>query len=263
MFNLKSFNPFDVLLVNPAAIIIVSVYLSITCFGNPTFHRETINGTNYDYVIADLESINIVYEDELGEAIRTFQRLESYCKKHEIDCFAVMNGGIFEPGGKPTGLLVQDKELISPLNLNDGKGNFYLKPNGVFYITKNEVRIIESSLYDQVKEEVCYATQSGPLLVSGGGIHGAFDKASKSRKLRNGVGVLGDGRVILAISKKGSERQPNLFEFASFFISKGCKNALYLDGTISELRRGRDLQFKSGGFSSFVLVEGKKAQKVK
>lgn len=214
----------------------------------------------YDYVVSDYSAIKILYEDSSGEAIRTFQRLAQHGEVAGLNILASMNGGIFEPDEVPTGLMIQDKKVISPLNLNDGKGNFFLKPNGVFYVTQDEAKIVESSLYNN-KEEVYYATQSGPLLVSNGEIHSSFNKGSKSRRLRNGVGIMEDGRVILAISKKSSKRQPNLHEFASFFISKGCKQALYLDGVISELRIASAFKGKGRDYSSFIVIDSQIADK--
>jgi len=43
------------------------------------------------------------------------------------------------------------------------------------------------------------------------------------------VGILPDNRVIFAMSKQ----EVNFYDFAEFFMSMGCKNALYLDGLVS------------------------------
>ena len=84
------------------------------------------------------------------------------------------------------------------------------------------------------------ATQSGPLLVRGGQVHPAFDAGSKSRLLRNGVGVASPQTVVFVIS----EDPVNFYEFATLFRDRlHCPDALYLDGTISSLHAsalGRD-----------------------
>jgi uncharacterized protein YigE (DUF2233 family) len=54
-------------------------------------------------------------------------------------------------------------------------------------------------------------------------------KASKNTHIRNGVGILPSGNILFAMSKE----RINFYNFASFFKSKGCKNALYLDGFVS------------------------------
>jgi uncharacterized protein YigE (DUF2233 family) len=74
-----------------------------------------------------------------------------------------------------------------------------------------------------------YATQSGPMLVIDGQIHPAFKKGSANLNIRNGVGILPNNKVVFAMSKK----EVTFYEFANYFKSIGCKNALYLDGLVS------------------------------
>ena len=138
---------------------------------------------------------------------------------------------MFEPDMRPCGLLVQNGNEVSPLNLNEGGGNFYMKPNGVFLINeKHEARVIESSEYPTMLTPALWATQSGPLLVHGGSIHPDFNAESKSVKIRSGVGVRKDGVIVFAISKT----PVTFYDFADLFLTKlKCPNALFLDGDIS------------------------------
>jgi uncharacterized protein YigE (DUF2233 family) len=145
-----------------------------------------------------------------------------------------MNGGIFEEGGVPSGLLVQDGVVKHELNLRNGKGNFYLKPNGVFYIDAAGAHITESEEYAAKSARPTFAVQSGPLLLNAGNIHPDFNPASSNRLHRNGVGVLPDGRVLLAVTAQNQERLPSLYEFAIFFREAGCRQALFLDGNLSQ-----------------------------
>jgi len=55
-------------------------------------------------------------------------------------------------------------------------------------------------------------------------------KGSKNLNSRNGVGILSNGQLLFAMSKE----KINFHSFASYFKSKGCENALYLDGFISK-----------------------------
>ena len=80
-----------------------------------------------------------------------------------------------------------------------------------------------------MSDEVAYATQSGTMLVIDGTLHPAFTKGSANVHIRNGVGVLPDGRLLFAMSKQ----KINFYDFASFFKNKGCQQALYLDGFVS------------------------------
>ena len=80
-----------------------------------------------------------------------------------------------------------------------------------------------------------FATQSGPMLVIEGALHPAFRPESPNLRIRNGVGVASDGSVWLVIS-----REPVRFhDLATLFRDGlGCPDALYLDGTVSELATG-------------------------
>jgi len=143
-----------------------------------------------------------------------------------------MNAGMYHPGLAPVGWLVEDGREIAPLNLADGSGNFFLKPNGVFLITASGAQVLESSKVAELKEKVELATQSGPLLVEGGKIHPAFNPQSSSLLVRNGVGVVDRHSVLFAIS----EEPVSFYQFATLFRDElHCPNALFLDGTVSSL----------------------------
>jgi uncharacterized protein YigE (DUF2233 family) len=144
------------------------------------------------------------------------------------------NAGMFTPARTPVGLYVEEgRELVS-LNTREDSGNFFLKPNAVFFLTEAQASILESDAYkSRAPEKVLYATQSGPALVLRGKLHPAFREGSKNRAdRRSGVGILAPDRVVFAIAN-----QPvNLHEFASFFRDElGCQDALYLDGVVSRM----------------------------
>jgi len=76
------------------------------------------------------------------------------------------------------------------------------------------------------------ATQSGPMLVIDGKIHPKFTDGSKNQKIRSGVGIIENNRVIFAATVSES----NFYDFAIFFKDMvGSRNALFLDGAISEM----------------------------
>ena len=66
-------------------------------------------------------------------------------------------------------------------------------------------------------------------------IHSSFRAESTNYLHRNGVGVRKDGKVLFAITEFGQSRYPNLYEFAAFFRSQGCADALFLDGDLSQM----------------------------
>ena len=55
---------------------------------------------------------------------------------------ALTNAGIYSEGHTPEGLHVEGGAALSPLNLNAGEGNFYWRPNGVFYVSGEGAGIV-------------------------------------------------------------------------------------------------------------------------
>lgn len=142
-----------------------------------------------------------------------------------------MNGGMCKQDYTPEGLFILNKETLSPLNTATGYGNFYLKPNGVFYITTDNIPVVCKTTDFKDNGEIKYATQSGPMLIIDGAIHSAFKEGSSNLNIRNGVGILPDNKVLFAMSKT----EINFYDFARFFQKSGCKHALYLDGFVSRM----------------------------
>jgi uncharacterized protein YigE (DUF2233 family) len=147
---------------------------------------------------------------------------------------AVTNAGIYSVGNAPEGLHVERGNTLSPLNLNNGDGNFYWKPNGVFYLAGDAAGIIESEKFASLNKPgaVSEATQSGPLLVIDGQVNSNLKPDSQSLFARSGIGVKSADEVYILIS----EDEVSLFDFASVFAQQlNCRDALYLDGCVSQV----------------------------
>lgn len=147
-----------------------------------------------------------------------------------------MNAGMYHEDLSPVGLYVEDGIEEHPLNLDDAPGNFFMKPNGVFYVDREgNARVMESAAFAASGVKPVVATQSGPMLVIDGKMHPRFEENGTSRYIRNGVGADGDKRAVLAISY-----QPvSLGSFARLFRDElGVKNALFFDGAISAMHNG-------------------------
>ncbi len=169
---------------------------------------------------------------ETDEPFKTINNLVEWLENSGYSIVAVTNGGIFEPGLVPTGLYVENGHELHPLNLDDGYGNFYLKPNGVFFVQDDLFGIEEASLFGAGKTDVDFAVQSGPLILQDNQIHPAFTPGSENCRLRSGIGVSPNGHAILAISNGAV----NFNDFATWFRdTAGMADALYLDGAISTL----------------------------
>jgi uncharacterized protein YigE (DUF2233 family) len=149
------------------------------------------------------------------------------------DLLAVTNAGIFSVNHAPEGLHIELGKTLSSLNLGKGDGNFYWKPNGVFYVADDGAGIIESEKFASLEKRgaIREATQSGPLLVIDGAINPDLKPNSRSLYVRNGIGVKSADEVYILVS----EGEVNLHEFASVFANHlHCRNALYLDGCVSQ-----------------------------
>jgi uncharacterized protein YigE (DUF2233 family) len=143
-----------------------------------------------------------------------------------------MNAGMYHEDLSPVGLFVSGGRQLNPANEGDGDGNFFMKPNGVFYADGERAGILETEAYLRQAPAAGIATQSGPLLVVDGALHPLFSDDGPSRKIRNGIGVRDDHTVVFAISRDGV----SFGSFARLFRDAlGCRNALYLDGSISAL----------------------------
>ena len=107
------------------------------------------------------------------------------------------------------------------------------RDNGVFCGTgdKWEIRTSEDFLAN-VGERPDFGTQSGPMLVVNGRLHPEIRDDGPSRTIRNAVGVDERGRAHFVISAA-----PISFgKLARFYRDElKVKNALYLDGSVSQL----------------------------
>ncbi len=216
--------------------------------------RHESKGAVYHVARARTDEVRVLWQGAEGQPLRTIPRAAAFLRQQGEEPRLIVNGGIFEPGGVPSGLLVQDGEELRPLNQRPGKGNFYLLPNGVFGIGKDGAWIVRSNEYPPAGAQVLHAVQSGPLLLRGGRIHPKFRQDSKSRLHRNGVGVTVEGDVLLVITDFHSPRFPNLFEFAEVFRDLGCDDALFLDGDLSQMKWGKELDAPSNRFGSMIAV---------
>ena len=175
------------------------------------------------------QDLRLYWKNDNNQNIGSIQNLKIWLEgKNRVLEFA-MNAGMYKKDNSPQGLYIEKQKILSALDTTRASGNFYLKPNGIFYLTTNKTAAICRTEDFRNIEKVEYATQSGPMLLIGGQIHPEFKKGSPNLNIRNGVGILPDGKVLFVLSKK----EINFYDFANYFKSLGCKNALYLDGFVS------------------------------
>lgn len=146
--------------------------------------------------------------------------------------FAV-NGGIFGDDLKAVGYYVENGERLSELDRGSGDGNFYMKPNGVFFGTGGKWRVLASETFvATVGDRPQFGTQSGPMLVIDGKLHPDIQDNGPSRAIRNGVGVDGKGHAHFVIA----DAPLSFGQLARYFRDEvKAANALHLDSQVSAL----------------------------
>ena len=215
-------------------------------------------GHTFDWVRIDptKHEINLYWKDNQGRAFSTFGSLAEHVESKGASLLFATNAGIFSSDITPGGLHVEQGIELHRLNLRDGEGNFHLKPNGVFFVENGTAQVMESTAYSLKARRPRVATQSGPMLVIDGSLHPAFTQGSDNRNIRNGVGVDKNGYVHFAVSND----RVNFHDFASLFLEAlKCPNALYLDGSISDIYLPSLGRTPNGsGYCGILGVEGKK-----
>jgi uncharacterized protein YigE (DUF2233 family) len=212
-------------------IILLSLFLLLTA-GLIAFNtnKNAIDNKILAYTVdTKIQDLQFYWKNEKGERLKSIQNLKYYVERQSLTLNFAMNGGMFNKDFSPQGLLIQNKKTLAVIDTSEGNGNFYLKPNGVFCITTDNIPIVCKTRDFKDNGKIKYATQSGPMLVIDGQIHSAFKDGSTNINIRNGVGILPDNKVIFAMSKT----EINFYDFAKYFQRLGCKNALYLDGFVS------------------------------
>lgn len=207
-------------------------YWMLLCLGcNSSLKAEStttqMDDSKFQIHTVDLsiESIEIVPSPHEIEKLL----LSSHAKQWTM----VMNAGMFEPDHTPVGLQIIDEHETTPLNLRNGQGNFYLKPNGVFVITNTSNAMVLDSLdVPSNRDSWSFATQSGPLLLKNRILHPALNPKSKHKHIRNAVCIQDSTHVVFILSTV-----PVQFYELAIYMKQNlhCTDGLYLDGAVSVL----------------------------
>jgi len=210
-------------------------------------------GVKFRVVRLEPEQVGIAWKDETGALYRSFDRVQAaFAKKGKTVRF-LMNAGIFEPGGIPSGLHIEGGKTLRPLNPADAPGNFFLKPNGVCTFGSQGAFIGTCAAWQKFPPGgESWGIQSGPMLLIDGARHPAFREGSASKLHRNGVGIDDKGRFVFAMTDKG--QRVNFWDFSGLFLELGCKNALFLDGDISQMVVNPDKAVSSNQFGVMFIV---------
>lgn len=191
--------------------------------GHQVFEGEGFTVCSFDTRNSDLK---------LTTSAKRFPELSSQLGSKRDHVLFAMNAGMFAKSGNPLGLYVENGKQKRGVNTGTGIGNFYMKPNGVFWIDGSGVHAAATDDFVAAKPKPKWATQSGPMMVSDGKIHPEITQDGPSRNIRNGVGVK-DGHTALFVI---SDKAISFGKLARFFRDElKCEDALYLDGAVSSL----------------------------
>ena len=187
-----------------------------------------------------LHDIRLVYRGPDGKVLGSVSKAVTALAAADRGPVLAMNAGMYHADMTPVGLYVENGAELSPLNEDDGFGNFFLKPNGVFFVRADgSAGVMETDAYRASGLSPAFATQSGPMLVIDGQIHPRFLPDGTSRYIRNGVGVRADGKIVLAITRD----KVSLGSFGRLFKDvANCENALFFDGAVSSLAWGTHME---------------------
>jgi uncharacterized protein YigE (DUF2233 family) len=213
--------------------------LTLVCVLSPAKAQSLCERTSFEDVglivcdvpAQDVKALALFHMHPDGLAVRSFSRLQSLLEAQGHGLAFAFNAGMYHRDLSPVGLYVENGVEQKAISTLAGPGNFHLLPNGVFYLAENGTAgVLETPAYIKANLTPRFASQSGPMLVINGALHPRFIATSNSLKIRNGVGVRGDGSVVFVLS----EQSLNFHQFARYFKDQAkTPNALYFDGTIS------------------------------
>jgi uncharacterized protein YigE (DUF2233 family) len=177
------------------------------------------------------QELRLAWKGPDGTALRSFARLEKALGRDRDRVRFAMNAGMYEEDGTPLGLYVEYGWPRQPINGRAGTGNFYMKPNGIFSLdATGTVRVETSEAFVARHVMPAFATQSGPVLVTGNLLHPSVSPDGPSQNIRNAVGIRDTNAALFVISE-----DPVSFGRLARFLRDGqkCRDVLYLDGVVS------------------------------
>ncbi len=256
-------------------VLLVAAFCGGICRGEVREDAVTYAGTNFQVVKLEPQQVGLVWKGADGKPYQTFDRVQARFSKEGKTVKFLMNAGLYAPGYSPCGLHVENGIEMKGVNQAEGSGNFHLQPNGVLLIhgvpgaaanSKPSAEIQttvaraaflkDMALHASYVSHLRIAVQSGPMLLIDGKRHPAFQNGSPNKLHRNGVGIDSKGRIVFAITAAG--QVVNFWDFAGLFQSLGCSNALFLDGTISQMAVNPKGLVESNSFAAmFVVAEEK------
>lgn len=135
------------------ASLLPALLASVALFGAAHAACREIASAGARYAVCEFDpqtdDIRLFLDDSGGAPYREFEALESALAERGETLLFAMNAGMYHADGTPVGLYVEGGRAVAPLNVNDGPGNFHLKPNGVFWIGDGGAHVAAADIFAQ------------------------------------------------------------------------------------------------------------------
>lgn len=124
-------------------LILVSILFLLSAGAFLFAKAQTENDRFISYIVdTKKQDLKLYWKDDNGDNFRSIQNLKLWLERHKRKLIFSMNAGMYKPDNSPVGLFIEKQKTLSPLDTANGNGNFYLKPNGVFYLTTDNIPAI-------------------------------------------------------------------------------------------------------------------------
>ena len=112
---------------------------------------ETIEAERNSYVVCAFDardaSIRLFLRDGNGEIYGGFSNLVASLQSRGENLIFAMNAGMYGEDRLPVGLYVEAGKTAHAANTHPGRGNFHMKPNGVFWVDGARAGVTETSRF--------------------------------------------------------------------------------------------------------------------
>ena len=133
-------------------LIIATISVGFYQFGKPANEDDRF----VSYIVnPKKQNLEFFWKNKKEEHFKNAENLISWLKSKNKKLLFSTNGGMYKKDNSPQGLYVENTITKSEIDTSNGKGNFYLKPNGVFYLTTDKNPMICKTENFLNNEKIC------------------------------------------------------------------------------------------------------------
>lgn len=199
------------------------------------FATVEFKGVEYRIFTANPAQMRLLWRDEAGKNYSKLRAAAAALSAKGENVLMLMNAGIYTQDYQPAGLWIEEGKTLRALNRSSGKGNFHIQPNGVLWFGGQSAGIMPIEQWQKQPKKAAYAFQSGPMMIIDGTINSRFIKDLSSPYKRNAacINEAGELYFIISTAVRQDSEWPSFYRMSEAMLSFGCRQALYLDGSIS------------------------------